>query len=181
MIVKIDNRSLIVKGDNMRTVEALLAEAVRKCGGYASLAAKIGDNTSNVHNMATGKRSISPATVGLLCDVLELDGEEARRLAAEAVIANAKGEKAGVLRRAFFGWPRLGVALALGLLPPPLLTMSDEVEAMEDEQPTETVQLAAAPELSSLTIYRLWRWLASRLAGALTPLCTCGLHALKAV
>ncbi len=53
--------------------------------------------------MQAGKRPISPQTVGLLCDVLELDGAEAQRLAAEAIITCAKQERRGVLRRAFFG------------------------------------------------------------------------------
>jgi len=60
----------------------------------------------DISQMKAGNRAISPLTVGLLRDVLELEGEEARRLAVEAIVATAKPNRAGVLRRAFVG--RLG-------------------------------------------------------------------------
>lgn len=72
------------------------------CGTQKALAEKLGSTQQDVHKWLTGKRTVSPVTVGQLCDLLGLDGEEARRLAAEAVIATAKPEKQGVLRRAFF-------------------------------------------------------------------------------
>jgi hypothetical protein len=48
--------------------------------------------------------------VGMLCDVLEIDGAEAQRLAVEAIIATAKEEKRGILRRAFFALSATGVS-----------------------------------------------------------------------
>lgn len=86
----------------MRTVKTLIAECVAMCGTQTALAKMMDSTQQDVHKWTTGKRPISPATVGQLCDLLGLDGEEARRLAAEAVIASAKPEKQGVLRRAFF-------------------------------------------------------------------------------
>lgn len=86
----------------MRTVKTLIAECVKMCGTQSALAKMIGSTQQDVHKWTTGKRPISPATVGHLCDLLGLDGEEARRLAAEAVIEAARPEKQGVLRRAFF-------------------------------------------------------------------------------
>jgi len=89
-----------------RTVQSLLDEATEKCGGNRKLAEAIGVGGPDLSEMRAGRRPISPMTVGLLCDVLELDGEEARRLAIDAIVATAKPQRAGVLRRAFFG--RLG-------------------------------------------------------------------------
>ena len=86
----------------MRSVKTLIEDCVALCGTQKALAVKLGSTQQDVHKWLTGKRPVSPATVGQLCDLLHLDGEEARRLAAEAVIATAKPEKQGVLRRAFF-------------------------------------------------------------------------------
>lgn len=86
----------------MRTVKTLIDECRELCSSDAALARRLDVSGNHPHEWRTGKRPISPATVGQLCDVLGLDGEEARRLAAEAVIASAKPEKQGVLRRAFF-------------------------------------------------------------------------------
>lgn len=60
--------------------------------------------------MVKGNRPITPETVALLCDVLELSGAEAREIAAWSVILNAKNaEKRETLKRAFFGGLASGV------------------------------------------------------------------------
>jgi plasmid maintenance system antidote protein VapI len=92
------------KVSDMRTVETLIDEAVELCKGQAGLARRLGWTPQDVHTLVKGKRAVTPETVALLCDVLELPGEEAQRLAALAVIANAKNAPIReVLRRAFFG------------------------------------------------------------------------------
>lgn len=100
----------------MRTVQTLIDECVKLCGSQTALASRIGAKQQEVTRWATGKRPLSPATVGLLCDVLRLDGAEAQRLAAEATISTAAPEKQGVLRRAFFAASGTGVACGVALL-----------------------------------------------------------------
>lgn len=100
----------------MRTIQTLLAECVTMCGSQSALARQLGMEPTDVNVMSNGKRPISAATVGLLCDLLALEGVEAQRLAAEAVIASAKPEKQGVLRRAFFAASATGAALGAGLM-----------------------------------------------------------------
>lgn len=94
----------------MRTVLSLIDEAREKCGSDAALARQLGVAGHHPCEWRNGDRSVSPMTVGLLCDVLELDGDEARRLGAMAIIATAKPEKRGVLRRSFFGLSESGAA-----------------------------------------------------------------------
>jgi transcriptional regulator with XRE-family HTH domain len=99
----------------MRTVKALLDEALAACGGSQSeLARRIHMHRQDVHQLVNGDRSISPVTVGYLCDLLEIEGDEARRLLALAVVESAKDpERAGVLRRAFFVLLLLGALFGL--------------------------------------------------------------------
>lgn len=94
-------------------LKTLIDDAAKVCGGYSALARRIGQPQPNVPGMRSGKRAISPETVAALCDVLQLSGEETRRLAALAVCENPKNAtKAEVLRRAFFGcWVAGAVAL----------------------------------------------------------------------
>ena len=86
----------------MHSIKTLLDHCVTLCGSQRALAERIGSTQQDVHKWTTGKRPLSPATVGQLCDLLQLEGNDAQRLAAEAIINNAKPEKQGVLRRAFF-------------------------------------------------------------------------------
>jgi hypothetical protein len=91
------------KVSDVRTVQTLIDDAIQKCGGQAELARRLGWTRQDVQHIQAGKRPVSPEIVGFLADVLELDGDEARRLAIMAMIENPKNkEKAGVLRRAFF-------------------------------------------------------------------------------
>jgi len=84
-------------------VFSLLDEARDLCGCDAELARTLDVPLHHPHEWRAGKRAISATTVGLLCDVLKLDGQEARRLAAEAVIGTTKTrERQTILRRAFF-------------------------------------------------------------------------------
>jgi hypothetical protein len=93
----------------MRTVKTLLDEAAAACGGYAALGRRIDKTGPQLSDMKAGREPITPETVGLLADVLELPAEEARRLAALAVVENPKNRRhVEALRRGFF------VCLALG-------------------------------------------------------------------
>ena len=88
----------------MRSVESLLREAVDKCGGQAELGRRIGTSGPAINAMIKGTRPITGETVALICDVLELPGEEVQRLVALAIIGNAKNAgKRERLRKAFFG------------------------------------------------------------------------------
>lgn len=95
----------------MRSVQTLICEAIDVCGGQGELARRVGLHRPEISDLASGKRPISPAMVGLLCDVLNIEGAEAQRLAAEAIILTAKAEKRGVLRRAFFARSTTGAML----------------------------------------------------------------------
>jgi hypothetical protein len=68
-------------------------------------------NPPTLAQMRSGVRAISPETVALLCDLLQVSGEEAREWAALSVIENPKNSHiAGALRRAFFVCWVVGVA-----------------------------------------------------------------------
>lgn len=100
-----------MKDQDMRTVTSLIDEAADLCGSQSALARRLGLPRQQISAWKTGDEPISPENVALLCDVLELSGEETRRLAAIAIVANPKNaKKAEVLRRAFF------VSLALGVV-----------------------------------------------------------------
>lgn len=101
----------------MRSVQTLIDEAVNFCQGQAELARRVGMTRQDIQHMQAGKRTVTPETVALICDVLELSGEEARRLAAEAIVANPKNaDRREVLRRAFFVGLATGAALICGYL-----------------------------------------------------------------
>lgn len=85
----------------MRTVLSLLDEARDLCGNDAKLAKTLGVSLHHPNEWRNGKRTITPTTVGFLCNVVGIEGPEAVRLATDAVIASAKPEKQGVLRRVF--------------------------------------------------------------------------------
>jgi hypothetical protein len=99
----------------MRTVFTLIDEAAEKCGSFAALARTLDVSPHHPHEWKRGDRAITPALVGRLCDLMNLPGSEAQRLAAEAVILSAKDSSLReVLRRAFFGsWAALGIAATL--------------------------------------------------------------------
>lgn len=128
----------------MRTLESLIDEASDLCGGDAQLARRIDVPRQNVNEWRHGKRPLSPETVGLLADVLQLGGEEARRLAVLAVIGNPKNkEKAGVLRRAFFVSSVVGALVLCGAND----AQSAVIGTDSHRQTAET----------NLTVYTLWR------------------------
>lgn len=104
----------------MRTVQTLIDEAINLCGSAAELARRIDVDRAEVTKWSNGDATITAETVALLCDVLELSGEETRRLAAEAIVANPKNAKRReALRRAFFVSGALGaVAFSLLAFPP---------------------------------------------------------------
>lgn len=94
-------------------VLSLLDKAAKVCGSYSALAHRIGMSQPDIPAMRSGRRPISPETVAALCDVLGIAGDEARRLAAIAVIDAPKNRhKAQALRRVFFACWALGVVAA---------------------------------------------------------------------
>jgi hypothetical protein len=97
----------------MRTVQTLIDEAAAKCGTYSALADRLGIARSVVSEWRSHERAVSPEAIAQLCDVLELPGEEARRLLAVSILENPKNKaKASVIRRAFFvSWVCGSVAL----------------------------------------------------------------------
>lgn len=98
----------------MTSTKVLIDKAIEICGGQSELAKRLGVARQDVYQWKEGTRPLSPETVALLGDVLELPGEEVQRLAAWAVIENAKNAgKRERLKRAFFGCLVLGVAGAL--------------------------------------------------------------------
>lgn len=102
------------KGANANHVQTLIALAREKCHSDADLARRIGMRPPTLAQMKNGTRAVSPETIGLLCDVLELPGDEAREWAAYAVIENPKNRDiAEKLRRAFFACLAAGVAACL--------------------------------------------------------------------
>lgn len=122
----------------MLTLVTLIDEAALVCGGQAALARRINVHRSELSEIRSGRRPLTPELVGLLADVLELSAEDARRLAAEAVVQNPKNAgRAGVLRRAFF------VSLAVGAASVPLIAGIDR----------DNFTLSAAVTL--LTLYTL--------------------------
>lgn len=86
----------------MRTLQTLLDEARDFCRTDTELARRLGKSRTQIVAMRDGSEPLSPETVALLCDVLELSGEEARRLAALAIVENPKNAKRRAqLARAF--------------------------------------------------------------------------------
>ncbi len=98
----------------MRSVISLLDEAITVCKSQSELARRLGITPGDINDMVKNRRTVSPAMVGLLCVVLELDSSEAQRLAVEAIIATAKEGKRGVLRRAFFALSATGATSGEG-------------------------------------------------------------------
>lgn len=97
----------------MRTVQTLIDEAAAFCSGRTALARRIDVDPAQITKWANRTEPISPESVALLCDVLQLSGEETRRLAALAIVENPKNaRKAERLRRAFFVSWAIGVGFA---------------------------------------------------------------------
>jgi plasmid maintenance system antidote protein VapI len=121
----------------MRSVESLLAEAVEKCHGQAELARQLGIHRQEVNAMIKGERPVSPETVALLCDVLELPAEEVQRLVAETIIGAAKNaSKRERLKRAFFGcWVVGVVATTLTSIPTPSNAGSSQTVGLASNYP----------------------------------------------
>jgi hypothetical protein len=126
----------------MRTVETLIDEAIKRASGVVALAKIIGKSHTQVADMRAGRLPISPETVGLLCNVLELDAEEARRLLAESIVNHPKNKaRQGVLRRAFFVSLVAGGAAGLGIV----------LEILSGTQNSFTLLASVTP----LTLYTL--------------------------
>lgn len=114
----VNTRTLLHEDVKMRTVETLIDEACAKCGTDRRVCELVGLKPQQISSMRAGRIPISPQTVGLLCEVLELQPDEAQRLAAEAIVRNAKPERRATLMRAFFGRSLAGAAvLTMVMLP----------------------------------------------------------------
>jgi len=114
----------------MQPLIQLIDKAAEVCGSRARLAKRLGTSGPAITELAEGRRPFSPETVALLCDVLELPGDEVQRLAALAVIDAPKNkERQEVLRRAFFGRSVAGL-LACCCTAATVGTYSQEVKAM---------------------------------------------------
>lgn len=88
-----------------------------KAGSDRALSAAMGVTYNDVHMWRTGKKPISPEAAALLADVLQLGGEEARALVAQAICENPKNaQKAQRLRRALFACGVLGVVASPGAI-----------------------------------------------------------------
>lgn len=134
----------------MRTVLSLIDEAIEICGSVTHLAQRIGVNRAQVACWRNGSEPISPESVALLCDVLELSGEETRRLAAEAIVANPKNAKRReALRRAFFVSGALGaVAFSLLAFHPSSYALTRTIERVCSMEYTLCAMVAALAKLA---------------------------------
>lgn len=89
-------------------------KAAKVCGSDRALARAMGVPEHHPHEWKTGKRPMSGESAALMADVLELDGEDARRLVAIAIVENPKNaSRAERLKRALFACWVAGVAATL--------------------------------------------------------------------
>lgn len=96
----------------MRPLKEVIDEAAKLCGGQNALADRLGISKGYMSKIASGKQQISPEKAALLAEVVP--EEDARDLAAQAMIEQAKGEEAERLKRVFFTVQGLGaVAIVL--------------------------------------------------------------------
>lgn len=96
----------------MGKLQLLIDMAREKVGTDAALCRRLGVPGHHVNEWRKGTRAMSPECVAMLCDVLQLTGEEAREWVAIALIENPKNAgKAELLRRALFACWALGAAL----------------------------------------------------------------------
>jgi hypothetical protein len=100
----------IMKGHDVKQAKTLIDRARTMVQSDRELAAALDIYPQELALMKSGKRPLSPTHVGMLCDLLKLNGDEAREWLAIAVCENAKDEKQGVLRRAFFVYSALLIA-----------------------------------------------------------------------
>lgn len=96
----------------MRTVQDLIDEAARLCGGQSALADRLGVSRQRVSEWRHGKRALTATTLAALLNLTEWPGEEARELLALIETEKAPEAAREALRRAFFVLLGLGVALA---------------------------------------------------------------------
>jgi transcriptional regulator with XRE-family HTH domain len=100
----------------MATVKTLLDMGRVKCGTDAELGRRIGFTRAQIADMRSGRKPVSPETVALLCDVLEVSGDECREWVAVSLIENPKNATcADRLRRALFACWVAGVAALMPL------------------------------------------------------------------
>lgn len=110
----------------MMTLETLIDEAAKKCGGQSALARHLGKSRSQVSEWKAGTEPVSPETIGLLCELLDIDPAESSRMALLAVVEHPKNaDKRERLKRAFFASLGLGVALALQTATPTEATAAE--------------------------------------------------------
>lgn len=98
----------------MPSVKTLLDLGRAKCVTDAELGRRTGLTRAQIADMRAGRKPVSPETVAMLCDVLELSGEECREWVAVSLVENPKNaDCADRLRRALFACWVLGVGALL--------------------------------------------------------------------
>lgn len=111
-----------------KSVKTLLDMARSTVPTDAALARRIGVPATHIAMFRSGARPISPETAVLLCDVLQLPGDETREWVAIAMLDNPKNaERAAVLRRALFACWALGAALTTGHYSADAMAMTGQI------------------------------------------------------
>lgn len=101
----------------MKSIQTLIAQAREKVHTDRELAARLDIDPSELNHIKKGNRPPSPEIVALLCDLLELPGNEAREWVAISIIDNPKNAaRVDVLKRALFACWALGVGVSLSTI-----------------------------------------------------------------
>lgn len=109
------------------TPHELIHAALEKCGGSKSrLATELGCQRTEINAWMTA-RKMSPQTVGLLCNYLNIPQNTTRELVDRAVVATAKPKYQKALEHALFGCWVAGVATLLIATTAPNTAMAAEV------------------------------------------------------
>lgn len=100
----------------MTTVETLIAECAGLCGSQNALARAIGTTPGRMSDYRTGRVPIPPPHLAALCEMAQIDGDEARRLLAACECDNPKNQAhREKMRRAFFACWAVGVMASAAL------------------------------------------------------------------
>jgi hypothetical protein len=162
----------------MRSVQTLIDEAIKHAGGRTALARKLSElgppvSPQRVTNWANGHEYVSPETVGQLCDLLQIEGDEARRLLAVSIVQNPKNAKrATVLRRAFFVSWVYGIGVAL------MHPSNADATPMNADQPNLTVTRSFT-SATQYTLSRMRNAMSSAWARFLALMARCPLMAIR--
>jgi len=135
----------------VKTVQTLIAMARAKVHTDRELAGRLGVHPVALAEMKKGKRSVTPETVAILCDMLQLTGEEAREWLAIAIIENPKNaSRAEMLKRALFACWALGVVAALSTI------LMNDAEAKTVAGTTNSTEAVTFFQRTAYTLSRIW-------------------------